>query len=190
MTAAPGSFEWLVEQSEEQRVRFLGGKTKAALFDAGMLNREDYFKPLKDIDLTGIMVPDRKAMAHSIAGEYKKPSRGRPGGRLAGGGHTDAALREMDRRGIAYNIVRTAANGVRFGNVPDHKDRFKRSGEHQTWFPQSWTEHDIRTAGIVVANKGSIIDHSTKEAVYNGVNVRIKTIGEHIETIHPSYDQP
>ena len=188
------AFDWIDELDEEQKIKFFGGKTKAALYDAGLLNREDYFKPLKEIDLSGIMIPDKTAMNHSIVGDYKLPSKGRPGGRLNGGGHTESAMKEMDKLGIAYNIVRTENNGVIFGNVPDHDKSFKRTGDKQTWFPKSWTEHDIRVAGIYVSNKGNIPASAqyAREAVYKNVNVRVEIDLENssVKSINPSYDQP
>ena len=36
------SFEWLKDATEEQKERFLGSKSKRALFDAGLLDRDDY----------------------------------------------------------------------------------------------------------------------------------------------------
>ena len=188
------SFDWVATLDEEQKIKFLGGKTKAALFDAGLLSRDDYFKPLKEIDLSGVKIPDKTALNHSIIGDYKNPSKGRPGGRLNGGGHTVQAMAEMDKRGIIYNPVRTGSNGVIFGNVPDHNKKFKQNGDKQTWFPKSWTEHDIRTAGIYAANKGIIPPSANyaKEAVYKNVNVRVEIdlISGRIVSVNPSYDQP
>ena len=51
-----GTFEWVHALDEKQKINFFGGKTKAALFDAGLLKREDYFKPLKEIDLSGVLI--------------------------------------------------------------------------------------------------------------------------------------
>ena len=185
------AFDWVHTLDERQKIKFFGGKTKAALFDAGLLNREDYFKPLKDIDLSGVFIPDNTALNHSIIGDYKLPSKGRPGGRLAGGGHTGKAMTEMNKRGIIFNIVRTGSNGVIFGNVPDHGQKFKQSGENQTWFPKTWTEHDIMSAGIYTANKGIVPASASyaKEAIYKSVNVRIIYVNGIIDTICPSYDQ-
>jgi hypothetical protein len=132
----------------------------------------------------------KAAMNHTIIGEYKRASKDRPGGRLDSGGHTDAAMDEMKRRGIALNVTRTATNGVRFGNVPDHKESFKRSGEKQTWFPSSWTEHEIKSAGIYVANKGSAIDNIRREATHRDIAVRVMLDGNGgVVSIFPSYDQ-
>jgi len=81
-------------------------------------------------------------------------------------------------------------NGVIFGNVPDHRKRKKRTGEGQTWFPASWTEHDIMAAGIRAANRGTMAGKRAKEAVHKGVKVKIFSPGGRIGTICPSYDQP
>jgi len=181
------SFDWVHTLNEKQKIKFFGGKTKAALFDAGLLNREDYFKPLKNIDLTGILIPDNTALNHSIIGDYKQPSKDFPNGRLSGGGHTAAA---MDKRGLIYNIVRTDSNGVMFGNVPGHKETFKRIGEGQIWFPQNWTQYDIYSAGIYTANRGSVIDALRKEAVYKSINIRVMSDSSgKIVSIFPNYNQ-
>ena len=186
------AFECINTFDEKQKIKFFGGKRKAALFDAGLLHRDDYFKPLKDINLSGIMIPDKKAMNHSIIGDYISPSKEFSNGRLGGGGHTVQAMTEMNRRGISYNVIRTGNNGVIFGNVPDHKEKFKKTGERQTWFPKNWTEHDIRAAGIYVANKGSVPASAkyAREAVYKNVNVRTDLTNGRIATINPSYNQP
>lgn len=41
-------------------------------------------------------------------------------------------------------------NGVRVGNVPDHKVKAKRTGTNQSWFPENWCESDITNAGVYV----------------------------------------
>ena len=65
-----GSFEWIDTLDEAQKIKFFGGKTKAALYDAGMLDRADYFKPLEDIDLSAnfgyIRTPISGASGHKI----------------------------------------------------------------------------------------------------------------------------
>lgn len=68
-------------------------------------------------------------------------------------------------------------NGVRVGNVSDHKDRNKRSGTCQSWFPKSWSDKDIKRAGEHVAGlKGNcrIPDGKTIYGVYKGVHVGVK----------------
>jgi hypothetical protein len=190
-----GAFERIDTLDENQKTRFFGGKTKAALYDAGLLNKEDYFKPLKDIDLNGIMIPDTKTMNHAVIGEYKTanpPDSNFPCGRLTKGGHTIWAMAEMDKRGLKYNITRIAANGVIFGDVPNHTDKRKRLPETQIWFPKGWTEHDVRTAGIISANKGCNTQKykRAKIAEYKGVKVITwSPDGVRIGTIAPFEEQ-
>jgi len=136
------------------------------------------------------MIPDNTALTHTFIGEYRQPSKDFPNGRLSGGGHTAQAMAEMDRRGLLYNVVRTDSNGVIFGNVPGHDQKFKKTGENQTWFPKTWAEHDIMSAGIATANKGTAVSNYAKEYVYKNINVRILITNGRISTICPSNDQP
>lgn len=57
----------------------------------------------------------------------------------------------LNKVGIKYNIIKTYSNGVRVGNIPGHKDKRKRTGTGQAWFPRSWSNKDIRHAGEHVA---------------------------------------
>jgi len=99
-------------------------------------------------------------------------------------------MADLGKRGIPYNVTRTASNGVVFGNVPSHKEPFKQSGSGQAWFPLNWTEHDITSAGVLVANKGVEVSDYAKEFMYKGVNVRVQITNGRISSINPSYDQP
>jgi len=190
-----GTAEQLHTLDEGQKIKALGGKTKAALFDAGMLAHEDYFRPLKDIDLSNIKVPDPTTMRHVIIGEYKManpPDPLFPNGRLNKGGHTIQAMEEMDKFGLKYNITRTAANGVMFGDVPNHIDKRKRLPENQIWFPKEWTEHDIRTAGIIAANKGHDTPKYKRAKIAEHKGVKVITWspdGIRIGTIAPFEEQ-
>ncbi|WP_340621285.1 RHS repeat-associated core domain-containing protein [Xenorhabdus siamensis] len=72
---------------------------------------------------------------HSSKGDWKEassmPPRDRktfPNGRLSGGGHGQSAIRELEARGIPYNIEHTYPNGVRVGNIPNHASKAKRKG--------------------------------------------------------------
>ena len=49
----------------------------------------------------------------------------------------------MDKNGLKYRITKTCPNGVRVGYVEDHKDKRKRSGNNQSWFPKNWTQKDM-----------------------------------------------
>lgn len=71
---------------------------------------------------------------------------------LAAGGHGQAGMGLLDKYNIQYTIVKTYPNGVRVGNVPNHKKPNKKSGTGQSWFPRSWTDKDVKRAGTHVAN--------------------------------------
>ncbi|MGR6439175.1 EndoU domain-containing protein [Proteus mirabilis] len=73
-----------------------------------------------------------------------------PNGRLSGGGHGQSAILELEARGILYNIEHTYPNGVRVGNIPSHASKAKRSGTAQSWFPENWSDADIKDAGQAI----------------------------------------
>lgn len=132
------------------------------------------------------------ALIHSIDGEYThSPKTGRPE-RLKSGGHGQSSMDVMDENGIEYNVVKTFENGVRVGNVPNHKYKRKREGTAQAWFPKSWTTQDIVKAGEHVAslksNQGTV-DGVAMWGTYKGVHVGvIKTEGR-VATVFPDEDQ-
>ncbi len=72
--------------------------------------------------------------------------------------------------------------------LPCHKNKFKRTGTGQAWFPESWTEIDIKNAGEYVANipeNINVPDGTWVFGEYNGVRVgTIKNNGK-IGTIIP-----
>lgn len=112
--------------------------------------------------------------------------------RLAGGGHGQKGMELLVKYGIKYNITKTWINGVRVGNVPDHKDKRKARSNNQAWFPKSWTEKDIRRAGEHVAGlKGNrhAADGETVYGVYKGVRVGVMKTHGKIATIFPDIDQ-
>ena len=133
-----------------------------------------------------------QALIHSIDGEYTHdPKTGRPQ-RLKAGGHGQANIEVMEKNGIEYNVVKTYENGVRVGNVPNHKHKRKQAGTTQAWFPVSWTARDIVKAGEHVASLKSnqdIPDGIAMWGTYKGVHVGvIKTNGK-IATVFPDEDQ-
>ena len=75
------------------------------------------------------------ALIHSTEGKYTKPSSKKDKLRLISGGHGQAGLNQLDRYGIKYNIVKTYPNGVRVGNIPNHRNKIKQEGSNQVWFP-------------------------------------------------------
>lgn len=112
--------------------------------------------------------------------------------RLNSGGHGQKGMDLLDKYGIEYHIVKTYPNGVRVGNVPNHKNPAKAKRNGQSWFPKSWTEKDIRHAGEHVAGlkkNRRVPDGEKIYGNYKGVRVGvIKTHGK-IATVFPDADQ-
>jgi len=137
------------------------------------------------------------ALVHSSEGAFTR-SQTRVNGemviklRLNNGGHSQKGMELLDKYGIKYNIVKTHPNGVRVGNIPNHKERSKKTGMGQSWFPKSWSDKDIRRAGEHVAGlKGNrrIPDGKTIYGVYKGVRVGVKRTNGKIATVFPDSDQ-
>ena len=132
------------------------------------------------------------ALVHSSEGTFAYTSGEHRISKLLSGGHGQAGMDLLDKVGIKYNIVKTYPNGVRVGNIPGHKDKRKRSGTGQAWFPRSWSNKDIRHAGEHVAG----LKHNRKArdgqiifGTYKGVRVGvIKTHGK-IATVFPDTNQ-
>lgn len=82
---------------------------------------------------------------------------------------------------------------MRVGNVPEHKDKRKRTGASQVWPPESWSTQDIVKAGEHVASlkaNQNAADGETMRGTYKGVRVgAIKTNGK-VATVFPDEDQP
>lgn len=132
------------------------------------------------------------AVVHSNEGAYTKPHKGQQI-RLKSGGHGQTGLKELDKYGIEYHIVKTYPNGVRVGYVPKHKDRSKQEGINQSWFPENWMAKDIKRAGEHVAklkqnrHKG---DGIKLYGIWKGVRVVVICTHGQIGTIFPDSKQP
>ena len=132
------------------------------------------------------------ALVHSNEGTFTKPMRKKDRLRLKSGGHGQKGLDMLKKYGIKYNIVKTYPNGVRVGNIPDHKQKTKQKGIGQTWFPKSWSEKDIRHAGEHVAGlkqNRHVKDGVTIYGTYKGVRVCVKRTHGKIGTVFPDNDQ-
>ena len=132
------------------------------------------------------------ALVHSDEGKYTKPSRKGDKLRLVSGGHGQTGMDQLDKYGIKYNVEKTYSNGVRVGNIPNHKNPNKRKSMGQTWFPKSWTTKDIRHAGEHVAGlKGNrhVPDGKAVYGVYKGVRVGVIRTNGKIATVFPDADQ-
>jgi hypothetical protein len=132
------------------------------------------------------------ALVHSDEGKYTKPSRKGDKLRLVSGGHGQTGMDQLDKYGIKYNVEKTYSNGVRVGNIPNHKNPNKRKSMGQTWFPKSWTTKDIRHAGEHVAGlKGNrhVPDGKAVYGVYKSVRVGVIRTNGKIATVFPDADQ-
>jgi hypothetical protein len=132
------------------------------------------------------------ALVHSNEGTFTQVKRKGDRLRLKSGGHGQKGMELLDRYGIEYNVVKTYSNGVRVGNIPDHKNPLKKSGTGQAWFPQSWSEKDIRRAGEHVAGLKSnrhVKDGQSIYGVYKGVRVGVKRTRGNPGTVFPDSNQ-
>ena len=129
------------------------------------------------------------ALKHANVGTFIRTPEGL---RIKSGGHGQDNIEKLKKLGIEYNIVKTFSNGVRLGNIPTHRIRFKQKGTGQAWFPKEWTENDIRRAGEHVASlKGNQISKDGEEisGFWKGVRVGVIRRNGRIQTVYPCYDQ-
>lgn len=99
----------------------------------------------------------------------------------------------MEENGILYNIEKTYDNGVRIGNIPDHKNPLKRIGTGQSWFPETWDTTKINNAGeyVVGLHKGEAITNGVPiYGIYDGVEVGVIYTNGKPATIFPNAIQP
>lgn len=131
-------------------------------------------------------------LIHSSEGKYTNTSLKKDKFRLASGGHGQAGINQLEKYCITYNIIKTYPNGVRVGNIHNHKNKRKQTGNNQTWFPKEWTNKDIQRAGEHVARLKTnrhTSDGKIMFGVYKGVRVGvIKTHGK-TSTVFPDSNQ-
>ena len=140
----------------------------------------------------GSKVVHHGAMIHSFDGEFTANYKTGKLSKLKSGGHGQSCIDLMDKNGLKYKITKTYPNGVRVGYVEDHKDKRKRSGNNQSWFPKNWTQKDMVRAGEHVSKLKS--NKHTKDGVpmygvYKGVRVGVIRTNGHISTIFPDSNQ-
>ena len=140
----------------------------------------------------GSRIIHHKALIHSLEGEYTTPSKKDISIRLKSGGHGQAAMDFMDKNSIKYNVVKTYKNGVRVGNVPNHKVKRKQIGINQSWFPKSWTQKDVVKAAEHVCGLKSNAHKSGAKILwgkYKGVWVGVyRTYGD-VSIVFPDSNQ-
>lgn len=129
-----------------------------------------------------------KSLDHANVGNFTRHPKTGKVSRMSGSGHGQDNIDFLKQNGIEYNIEKVYSNGVRIGNVPDHKLKRKRTDTGQAWFPENWSKEDIKKAGEHVTKMPehrNIADGVAVFGYYNGVRVGvIKTNGE-IGTIFP-----
>ncbi|WP_240422394.1 EndoU domain-containing protein [Listeria costaricensis] len=126
-------------------------------------------------------VPD-STLKHADLGDFNANNR------LINGGHGESNIKYLQENNIEYNIVTEYPNGVRVGNVPSHKNKMKRSGTGQSWFPESWNDTKIRDAGNYINNlpeNKNLVDGKWAFGEYDGVRVGIIKQDGKITTIVP-----
>ena len=111
--------------------------------------------------------------------------------KLKSGGHGQKNIELLKKYKIEYKIVQTYDNGVRVGFIPNHKIKTKPYGTNQAWFPEDWTDNDIKHAGEHVANLRNNIKSqgNPKFAWYKGVKVGIFTSQGRVTAIFPDINQ-
>lgn len=116
------------------------------------------------------------AVIHSIEGDFTKQLVKINGKkvtrlRLTNGGHGQRGIELLKKYGIKYNIVKTYPNGVRAGNIPNHKIKKKRSGISQSWFPTNWNrkqQYSLIALSLRNGGKNNVIRRN--EACLTGTN--------------------
>ncbi|EOV9529292.1 EndoU domain-containing protein [Bacillus cytotoxicus] len=138
-----------------------------------------------------ITIPE-SSIKHSDIGDFTTNPKTGDISKMKGGGHGQSNIEFLEENNMDYEITKVYENGVRVGNVPEHKVKRKRTGSNQSWFPENWTDSDIAAAGAKVAESpefSSAENGVTIFGEYNGVRVGvIKTNGE-IGTIFPDATQ-
>jgi len=175
---------WLREQDPKAQEKFLKGKQKRILFQAGILEEKDFHRSLQELQNNGILTITDGTVKHASKGVFTEV-----GHRLKEGGHGQDSLDYMKKHNIQYNLTKTFSNGVRIGNVPGHKNKFKTKGDGQSWFPEDWPEDKIQIAGTYVANQRK---PGERKVYANYENVRIGVIfdeNDKVTTIFPDFSQ-
>lgn len=188
--------DWLrSSKTVEERKRYFHSNSRWALFESGVIQNDKdlerlyktvdtkygprkVFKSLTELKNDGIITVPDKTLKHSTVGEFtnlknpKKPPSEKNGGKMKGGGHSQANIDLLESKGYSYAITKTYDNGVRVGNVVLHKSNKKSENSGQSWFPEDWGNDEVLKAGTYVANN-STDENMPKFAEYNGVRVGI-----------------
>lgn len=206
--------DWVKQKSKAGQIKYYGSKSRWALVESGVVTKDSQLfktittpkgkvtvkKTLKELNDSGIITVSSLAVKHSSQGGFSKlanPKKSpslKNGGRPNGGGHSQRGINKILERGWTVDITKTYKNGVRIGNIPEHTQKFRRSGSQMSWFPENWTDDDILIAGTNIANnekflpikKGDIISGYRATGTYNNVVICItKNLAGQIDSIYP-----
>ena len=133
-----------------------------------------------------------KALIHSWEGNYTRNNKTRKSQKLKSGGHGQAAIDFMKKKGLVFEITKTLKNGVRIGNVKDHKKKSKKTGNNQSWFPKSWTLKDVIKAAEHISplkRNAHKKDGEIMWGKYKDVWVGIMKTDGNISTVFPDSNQ-
>jgi hypothetical protein len=126
-------------------------------------------------------VPD-STLKHADLGDFNTNNR------LVNGGHGQSNMDYLKENNIDFNIVKEYPNGVRTGNIPSHKNKMKRTGNGQSWFPKEWNDSKICDAGNHINNlpqNKNLPDGQWAFGDYDGVRVGIIKKDGKVTTIIP-----
>lgn len=133
---------------------------------------------------------ESSAIEHSSKGSFTYDPKTNRISKMKSGGHGQENIDFLTKNKINYNIVYEYKNGVRIGNVPKHKEKYKRNGTGQSWFPKNWGRKEISDAGKYVARyKAKKPDGKQATAKYKGVIVGIIRTNGKVATIYPDVNQ-
>jgi hypothetical protein len=90
------------------------------------------------------------------------------------GGHGNDNIKYLEKHKLPFGINKTYDNYVRSGHIDCHKKSSDRRERGHMWFPKSWSNVKIKTAGIHVANlkkNHKVSDHRPMHGKYDDVDV-------------------
>lgn len=133
----------------------------------------------------------KKAQKHSSKGDFR---RNQITGKLVmnGGGHGQENIDFLNKQRIDNNVTMVYNNGVRIGNVSNHRRSKNREKNGQCWFPEEWTSSDIKKAGqhVMGLKKNKERKEQTPHwGTVKGVKVGVYTKKGFIRTIFPCFAQ-
>ena len=130
------------------------------------------------------------ALEHSSRGTFTTGDKNHKP-RLLSGGHGEENLQTLKEYGWNYNIIAKYPNGVRLGNVPSHKNKQKRNGDWQVWFPNNWTRDTIKKAGekTIKSIPYKLPDGFHMYGTYKNVKIGVIRTKGKVATIYPYYKQ-